>query len=378
MKKVLATLEELLPEGIEFLEQMVDMESPTFDKPLVDKLGKFVAERFESVGGQVSFTPVQGFGDHLRVGFPGQGDRPVLLLGHIDTVFPAGEVARRPFRIEGDIARGPGVFDMKAGIAMMWMAIRSVIAIRGHLSNPVTVLLTSDEEVGGASSQKLIEEEAKKAQAVLVLEPSLPGGILKTARKGVGRFTLKAIGKAAHSGINPTDGINSIEEISHQVLKLQSMTDAERGTTVTVGVIKGGTRSNVVPAESAIEIDARITSMDEAKRIATEIRSLSPVLAGSTLEVRGAISRPPMERTGHTEKLFGLAREVARELGHDLEEGSTGGASDGNFTAALGIPTLDGLGPIGLGPHQVDEHIRIDSLPWRAALVAGLIEKIGM
>ena len=236
MKKVLATLEELLPEGIEFLEQMVDMESPTFDKPLVDKLGKYVAGRFESVGGQVSFTPVQGFGNHLRVGFAGQGDRPILLLGHIDTVFPAGEVARRPFRIEGDIARGPGVFDMKAGIAMMWMAIRTVIATREHLSNPVTVLLTSDEEVGGASSQKLIEEEAKKAQAVLVLEPSLPGGILKTARKGVGRFTLKAIGKAAHSGINPADGINSIEEISHQVLKLQSMTDTERGTTVTVGV----------------------------------------------------------------------------------------------------------------------------------------------
>ncbi len=378
MKKVLATLEELLPEGIEFLEQMVDMESPTFDKPLVDKLGKFVAGRFESIGGQVSFTPVQGFGNHLRVGFPGQRDRPVLLLGHIDTVFPAGEVARRPFRIEGDIARGPGVFDMKAGIAMMWMAIRTVIETRGHLSNPVTVLLTSDEEVGGASSQKLIEEEAKKAQAVLVLEPSLPGGMLKTARKGVGRFTLKAIGRAAHSGINPADGINSIEEISHQVLKLQSMTDAERGTTVTVGVIKGGTRSNVVPAESAIEIDARITSVDEAERIATKIRSLSPVLAGSTIEVRGAISRPPMERTGHTEKLFGLAREVARELGHDLEEGSTGGASDGNFTAALGIPTLDGLGPIGLGPHQVDEHIRIDSLPWRAALIAGLIEGIDM
>ncbi len=378
MKQVLTTLEELMPEGIEFLQQMVDMESPTFEKPLVDTLARFVAGRFEAIGGQVSFTPVQGFGDHLRVEFSGEGDRPVMLLGHTDTVFPAGEVAKRPFGIDRNIARGPGVFDMKAGIAMMWMAIRSIVTIKGHLSSPVTVLLTSDEEVGGASSQKLIEEEARKAQAVLVLEPSLPGGTLKTARKGVGRFTLKTIGKATHAGINPGDGINSIEEIAHQVLRLQSMNAPERGTTVTVGVIKGGTRSNVVPAESAIEIDARITSMDEAERIATEIRSLSPVLPGSQLEVRGAINRPPMERTKHTAELFELAQRVADELGHPLEEGSTGGASDGNFTAALGIPTLDGLGPIGLGPHQVDEHIRIDSLPWRTALIAGLIERIGV
>ena len=378
MKQVLATLEELLPEGIEFLQQMVDMESPTFDKPLVDKLAEFVAGRFESIGGQVSFTPAQGFGNHLRVSFPGGGDRPILLLGHTDTVFPVGEVAKRPFTIEGDIARGPGVFDMKSGIAMMWMAIHSVIKVRGQLSNPVTVLLTSDEEVGGRSSQKLIEEEALKAQAVLVLEPSLPGGTLKTARKGVGRFTLKTVGKAAHSGINPADGINSIEEMAHQVLKLQSMSNPESGTTVTVGVIQGGTRSNVVPAESAIEIDARITSMEEAERVATAIRSLSPVLAGSALQVRGAINRPPMVRTAHTEKLFDLARQVAEKLGHDLEEGRTGGASDGNFTAALGIPTLDGLGPVGLGPHQVDEHIQVSSLVWRTALVAGLIEGIDM
>jgi glutamate carboxypeptidase len=378
MKQVLATLEELLPEGIEFLQQMVDMESPTFDKPLVDKLAGFVAGRFESIGGQVSFTPAQGFGNHLRVRFPGGGDRPILLLGHTDTVFPAGEVAKRPFNIEGDIARGPGVFDMKSGIAMMWMAIHSVVKVRGQLSNPVTVLLTSDEEVGGRTSQKLIEEEALKAQAVLVLEPSLPGGTLKTARKGVGRFTLKTIGKAAHSGINPADGINSIEEMAHQVLKLQSMSTPESGTTVTVGVIQGGTRSNVVPAESAIEIDARITSMEEAERVATAIRSLSPVLEGSALQVRGAINRPPMVRTEHTGKLFDLARQVAEKLGHDLEEGSTGGASDGNFTAALGIPTLDGLGPIGLGPHQVDEHIQVSSLVWRTALVAGLIEGIDM
>ena len=378
MKEILADLESNKQDGIEFLQQMVDMESPSYDKALVDRLVAFLARRFEEIGGEVSMTGVEGFGDHLRVGFPAAGHRPILLLGHADTVFPAGEVQRRPFKIEGNIASGPGVFDMKAGIAMMWMAIRTVTRIRGRLQNPVTVLLTSDEEIGGASSQELIEAEARRSQAVLVLEPSLPGGALKTARKGVGRFTIKTVGKATHSGINPEDGINSIEEIAHQILKLQGMTDPDRGTTVTVGVVRGGTRPNVVPAESAIEIDTRITSMEEAERITSAVRALSPVLPGSRIEVRGQINRPPMERTTDTERLFELAREIAGDLGRELQEGSTGGASDGNFTAALGIPTLDGLGTIGLGAHQVDEHIEVDQLPWRTALVAGLIERIEM
>ncbi len=378
MKQILTDLENSKKDGIELLQQMVDMESPSYDKPLVDRLVAFLARRFEEIAGEVFVNPVEGFGDHLRVRFPGAGDRPIMLLGHTDTVFPAGEVQKRPFKIEGNIASGPGVFDMKAGIAMMWMAIRTVARIRGQLRNPVTVLLTSDEEIGGRSSQELIEAEARRSQAVLVLEPSLPGGVLKTARKGVGRFTVKAIGKATHSGINPEEGINSIEEIAHQILKLQRMTDPDRGTTLTVGVVRGGTRPNVVPAESAIEIDTRITSTDEAERVTQAVRALSPVLPGSRIEVRGRISRPPMERTSDTARLFELAQEIAGEVGHDLQEGSTGGASDGNFTAALGVPTLDGLGTVGLGPHQVDEHIEVDQLPWRTALIAGLIERIDM
>ncbi len=378
MKQILADLESNKKDGIEFLQQMVDMESPSYDKPLVDRLVAFLARRFEEIGGEVFVNPVEGFGDHLRVGFPGTGDRPIMLLGHTDTVFPAGEIQERPFKIEGNIASGPGVFDMKAGLAMMWMALRTITRIRGQLRNPVTVLLTSDEEIGGKSSQGLIETEARRSQAVLVLEPSLPGGALKTARKGVGRFTVKTIGKATHSGINPEDGINSIEEIAHQILKLQGMTDPDRGTTLSVGVVRGGTRPNVVPAESAIEIDTRITSTDEAERVTRAVRALSPVLPGSRIEVRGQISRPPMERTADTARLFELAREIAGEVGQDLQEGSTGGASDGNFTAALGVPTLDGLGTVGLGAHQVDEHIEVDQLPWRTALVAGLIERIDM
>lgn len=378
MKEILADLERNKKDGIQFLEQMVNMESPSYDKVLVDQLVAFVARRFEEIGGRVSITPVEGFGDNLRVGFSGTGKQPIMLLGHTDTVFPTGEIRKRPFKIEGNIASGPGVFDMKAGIAMMWMAIRTVTQIRGQLRNPVTVLLTSDEEIGGANSQELIETEARRSQAVLVLEPSLPGGALKTERKGVGRFTIKTIGKATHAGINPEDGINSIEEIAHQILKLQGMTDLDRGTTVTVGVVRGGTRPNVVPAESEIEVDTRITSIHEAERITAAVRALSPVLSGSKIEVHGQISRPPMEHTADTARLFMLARELAAEMGHHLQEGSTGGASDGNFTASFGVPTLDGLGTIGLGAHQVDEHIEINQLPWRTALVAGLIERIRM
>jgi len=304
------------------------------------------------------------------VRFGGSAGNRVLLLGHTDTVWPAGELAKRPFKIDGGRATGPGVFDMKSGIVLMWMALRAV------KDCPVTVLLNSDEEIGSNSSRALIEREAGQCRAVLVLEPSLPGGALKTARKGVGRFTVKAVGRAAHAGIDPQKGVNAIEELSHQILQLQSMTDLERGTTVTVGVVQGGTRSNVVPAEAAAEIDVRVTSIEEAARIAAAIKKLAPQLPEARLEVRGSMNRPPMERTADTARLFDLARKLASQIGIDLKEASTGGASDGNFTSALGIPTLDGLGAVGGGAHAVDEWMEIDSLPARGALVAGLIREI--
>jgi glutamate carboxypeptidase len=376
MNDVLSHLERQLPEALHFLEQMVTMESPSFEKPLVDRLAAFLGERFREIGGQIDVVPAERFGNHLRAEFAGRSASRVLLLGHMDTVWPAGEIQKRPFRIEGKTATGPGVFDMKAGILLMWMALGGLMKVRGELSRPVTVLLTSDEEVGSNSSRNLIESEAGRSRAVLVLEPSLPGGILKTARKGVGRFTVKAIGRAAHAGIDPLKGINAIEEISRQTIKLQAMNAAHSGTTVTVGVVQGGTRSNVVPAEAAIEVDVRVASMEEADRMTRAIRALNPELPGARLEVRGSISRPPMERTADTVRLFEIARSVAAGLGLDLKEGSTGGASDGNLTSALGIPTLDGLGPVGDGAHGVDEHVEIESIPRRAALLAGLIERV--
>lgn len=366
MDNLLQHFTEQLPAALEFLEAMVMMESPSFDKQLVDKFVRFVGSRFSEIGGRVEYVAADRFGDHLVVRFNAAASDRVLLLGHADTVWPTGEISKRPFKIENGRATGPGVFDMKAGILLMWMAV--AVSTR-----PLTVLLNSDEEIGSNSSRALIESEASASRSVFVLEPSLPGGALKTARKGIGRFTVKAIGRAAHAGIDPQKGVNAIEEISRQILKLQKMTDSSRGTTVTVGVVQGGTRSNVVPAEAAAEIDVRIASAEEAERIARTIKGLKPELSGAQLEIRGGINRPPMERNKETARLFEAARAIAEKFGIELKEGSTGGASDGNFTSALGIPTLDGLGAVGGGAHAVDEWVDIQALPQRAALLTGLI-----
>jgi len=376
MKQLLSYLQLELHNGLQLLEQMVNMESPSTDKVLVDRFARFVGSQFEAIGGTVDYVPAERFGDHLRVSCRGKSSKKILLLGHTDTVFPAGEAAKRPFQITNGRAIGPGVFDMKAGILIACSALRALLQDGQQLEHSVTVLLTSDEEVGSTTSRTLLESEAGSAHAVLVLEPSLPGGVLKTARKGVGRFTIKAIGRAAHAGVDPTKGINAIEEIARQVLSLQAMSNAALGTSVTVGVIQGGTRSNVVPAEAAVEVDVRIATIEEASRMTTAVHALQPQLSGARLEIRGAINRPPMVRTTDTVRLFELARSIGAELGIEIDEGSTGGASDGNFTSALGIPTLDGLGAIGEGAHAVDEFVDIASLPLRAALIAGLIQRI--
>jgi len=376
MKDLLLSVRQDLPAAQELLEKMVMMESPSFNKPLVDAFARFVARQFSELGGDARLLPAERFGDHVLVSF-GQSDAaPIVLLGHTDTVFSEGETLKRPFSRTGNRAMGPGVFDMKGGIVLMWLALRALKRRQDGIPRNVKVLLTSDEEVGSNSSRALIELESRRAKAVLVLEPSLPGGVLKTARKGVGRCTVKAIGRAAHAGIDPSKGVNAIEEISHQVLMLQRMSETATGTTVTVGVVQGGTRSNVVPAEAVVDVDVRITSMAEAERISNVIRGLKPKLPEARLEVRGAVNRPPMERNADTTRLFEVARTVASEMGIDLKEGSTGGASDGNLTSALGIPTLDGLGPIGDGAHGVDEYVEVDSIPERAALIAGLIERV--
>jgi glutamate carboxypeptidase len=298
--------------------------------------------------------------------------KPALILCHFDTVWAVGTLDARPFRIESGKAYGPGVFDMKSSLVLAEYALRATGDLKLALSRPVTILMTSDEEVGSHTSRSLIEEEAKNAAYVLVMESPLPGGVLKTTRKGIGGWDLSISGRAAHAGIEPEKGISAIQELAHQILKLHSLTVMAKGTTVNVGVVRGGTVSNVVAPHASAEIDVRAWTQEEADRVAAAIQNLQPVTPGVTLQVTGGWNRPPLE-TRVTSDLFQRARAIGHRLGLDLQEGGTGGGSDGNITGALGVPTLDGLGVPGAGAHADHEHIEIDKIGERAALLVALL-----
>lgn len=360
---------------VETLETLVRLESPSTDKPAIDRCGRELVSRLSAIGGRVETLSQDRAGDHVRAEF-GQGDHQVLLLGHFDTVWPVGQLRRMPIRRENGCFFGPGTFDMKAGLAIGMLAIRALNET-GHQSSCRSVmLLTTDEEIGSVTSRDAIEEEARRSLAVLVLEPSLPGGAVKTSRKGCGEFDVRVRGIAAHAGIEPGKGVSAIHELARQIIALESLQDLERGVSINVGVISGGTRVNVIAEDARARVDVRVPTMEDAARIEAAVRALTPQLMGSSLEVAGGVGRPPLERTAGVARLYEEARGVARDLGRDLGEGGTGGGSDGNFTAALGVPTLDGLGAVGDGAHALHEHVVLDELPWRAALVAGLIRRI--
>jgi glutamate carboxypeptidase len=357
------------------LEELVTLESPSRDKHALDALGTLLARHLHQLGGSIEMIPnVQG-GDHILARFPGKGaKRPALVLGHFDTVWPKGTIERMPFRIEPDgRAFGPGIFDMKAGLASLWWAMSVLVNSRYSDRRPIWVLLTSDEEIGSPTSRDLIENLARQCAYVLVLEPPLADGGLKTARKGVGRFRLEIEGKAAHAGVAPTQGRSAVIELAHQIFAIQKLQDLGAGTTINVGTIAGGTTANVVPASASAEIDVRVLSAGEAARIGAALTAVTPATPDVRIAVSGGFTRPPMERGPSIAALFEQAQRIGRQLGIELTEGSTGGGSDGNFTAALGVPTLDGLGVRGGGAHADDEHIVIDSLPERAALLAALL-----
>ena len=364
-------------EIVETIRQLVEIESPSDNKPAVDRLGAMLAGRFEKLGGHAMFHRVPDFGDHLQVDFAGKRDvKPVLLLGHLDTVYPAGTLSTMPCRIAEGKLWGPGAFDMKSGIALMLHAIEALRARHEDtLPRPVTVLLVSDEEVGSDRSRRITESVARRCEAVLVVEPALgPKGAVKTARKGVGEYTIKVTGKAAHSGLDFEKGESAIVELAQQIQEIAKLTDLKRGLTLNVGTVQGGTRTNVVPAEACAMLDLRIAHMKDGKEIDRKLRGLRRFNRRCRLEVSGGINRPPMERTPAVAGLYEKAAAVARQLGWKLEEAAVGGGSDGNFTAALGIPTLDGLGAIGEGAHAANESVVISQLPRRAALLAALIE----
>jgi len=382
----LAYFKERRDEIVSTIRELVEIESPSDNKAAVDRVAEAVAEKFSRLGGEVRFHRAKDFGSHLQVNFGGKSAKPVLLLGHYDTVYPLGTLATMPCRVERNKLTGPGVLDMKSGIALMLHALAALQDWHGGspgkeqgggLPRPVNVLLVSDEEVGSDSSRAITEALAKRAAAVLVLEPSYGRqGAVKTARKGVGEYLVKVTGKASHAGLDFQKGVNAILELARQIERISRFTDLKKGLTVNVGIVSGGSRTNVVPAEAAAQVDVRIARIKDAAGIDKKMRSLRPFNRKCKIEITGGINRPPMERTAGVAALYAQAAAIARELGWKLGEAAVGGGSDGNFTAGLGIPTLDGLGGVGDGAHATHEHILISELPRRAALIAGLIEAV--
>jgi glutamate carboxypeptidase len=375
MREILSFCEAEQPWLLETIRSLVAAESPTDDKTAVDACGRLVESTLASTGARVTRLPQRERGDHLRAEW-GSGNHQILIVGHFDTVWPVGQIATMPIAEEDGRLHGPGVFDMKAGFSLGMQALRALHATDGMPAARVVMLLTTDEETGSATSRAAIEHEARQSSAVLVLEPSLPGGAVKTSRKGCGEYELIVHGKAAHAGIDPRKGASAIRELALQVIRLDALQDIDRGVTVNVGRITGGTRTNVVPDLATAAVDVRVPTMGDAEAVDAAMRGLRPALQGTSLEVRGGVDRPPLERSDAVIRLYQMARQVAAELGHGLAEGSTGGGSDGNFTAALGIPTLDGLGATGDGAHARHEHVIVADLPWRAALIAGMLQQL--
>ena len=358
------------------LGRLVRCESPSHHKAAVDRLGRIVASEWRRRGAKVRVVWQKARGNHVRAEI-WAGSRPkgqILVLGHLDTVYPLGTLAVMPFRVSGGRAWGPGTFDMKAGLAIALAAVDGLRSLRVRPGKRLVFFWNSDEEIGSETSRREIEREARRSDAVLVLEPALGReGRLKTARKGVGTAEIIITGRSSHAGADPGAGVNAVHELALQIARLAKMNNSRRGITVQTTVVEGGTVSNVVPAHARAEVDIRYSHLADAPRLDKKLRGLRPMLKGAQIEVRGGINRPPLERTSGVLKLFSQAQLLMREIDTDLGETATGGGSDGNFTAALGVPTLDGLGAIGSGAHSPGENVVIRSLPQRAALLAGLL-----
>jgi glutamate carboxypeptidase len=374
----LIDLEAKRDEMVQTIRELVEIESPSDNKQSADRLGTFLASRFEALAGRPRLHRTADFGDHLQVDFSGRDNsKPVLLLGHIDTVYPLGTLATMPCRAADGRLSGPGVLDMKSGIALMLHAIEALKVWHRELPRPVTVFLVSDEEVGSSSSRKITEALARESAAVLVLEPAAGlRGAVKTARKGVGEYTLHVKGVAAHAGLDPGKGHSAILELARQITAISKLNDLRRGLSVNAGVIHGGTRTNVVPAHASAEIDIRIKRANQAAGIDRKLRSLKPFDKHCKLEITGGINRLPMERNAGVAALYKKAQQIANHVDWKLEEAAVGGGSEGNFTAGMGMPTLDGMGGVGDGAHAVHEFIVISELPRRALLLAGMIESV--
>jgi glutamate carboxypeptidase len=375
----LAAIAEYQPRFLEWLRQLVEIESPSDSKPAVDRCADAAADLAAGLGARVRRRRQRAFGDtlELRFGPSRRGVTPLMLLGHLDTVWPMGTLASMPFRIAGGRIWGPGVLDMKAGVVMAFTALQT-LREADALRRPVTFLLSSDEEVGSTVSRPIIEKLARESSVVFVLEPAQGlDGAYKTARKGVGGYTLRVEGVASHAGVDFERGHSAIHELAYQLEKIRSFTELDRGLTVNAGVIRGGTRTNVVAAEAEAEIDVRIARLKDAARIDRKFHSLRARDRRCVLHLEGGMNRPPMERSRGTVALYRRAATLAAGMGFALAEAATGGGSDGNFTAALGVPTLDGMGAVGEGAHASHESVLIKDLIPRTALLAEMIRTSG-
>jgi glutamate carboxypeptidase len=358
------------------LRRLVLAESPSLEKAVADRCCSLLATEWSKRGARIERLAQKHRGDHLRITWWPEKSRPVgqlLVLGHYDTVYSSGTLRKMPFRITAGKAYGPGTFDMKGGLVQALFAFHALKLSGAPLHKRLLFLWTSDEEIGSESAQRFIETEARRSDAVFVLEPSLgPKGLLKTARKGVGEAEIIVHGRASHAGLAPEEGVNAVHELARQISRIEHWNDLRRGVTVNADIIEGGTRTNVIPERARAVLDLRALRTSDIRLIENRLHALRPILRGARLEVRGGFTRAPLERKSST-ALFARARLLAGQMGLTLGECTAGGGSDGNLTAALGIPTLDGLGAVGDGAHSAHEHILVNTMPVRAALLAALL-----
>src|SRR6267154_2616621 len=378
-KTLLQLLKPRLPQMLATLRRFVTAESPCLEKAASDRCCRVIAEEWKKRGARVERIAQKHRGDLLRItpapnksGSSGQ----LLVLGHYDTVYSTGTLAKMPFRLEGGKAYGPGTFDMKAGIVQALFALQALQHAEIHLRKRLVFLWTSDEEIGSESSRKFFEAEARRSDAVFVLEPAFgPRGLLKTARKGVGEAELIVYGRASHAGLAPQEGINAIHELARQLARIEGWNDFRRGVTINAGIIEGGTRTNVIPERARAVLDLRALRVSDMRSLEARLHGLRALQSGARLEITGGFGRPPLERK-MSGALFARAQSLVKEMNLSLGECTAGGGSDGNFTAALGIPTLDGLGAVGDGAHSSREHVLFNTMPARAALLAALLATV--
>jgi glutamate carboxypeptidase len=375
-KEFLHFLKPRLPEMLAVLRQFVIAESPSLEKFPTDYCCGVIATEWRKHGAQVERLAQVHRGDHLRIIYwPGKS-RPagqLLVLGHYDTVYSTGSLRKMPFRVSAGKAYGPGTFDMKAGIVQALFALQALRETNTALRKRLVFLWTSDEEIGSESARKLLETEARRSDAVFVLEPAFgPRGLLKTARKGVGEAELIVHGRASHAGLAPQEGINAIHELAHQLARLEKWNDLRRGVTINAGLVEGGTRTNVVPDRARAVLDLRALRVSDMRNLERRLLSLRPIHQGARLEITGGFDRPPLEHK-MSATLFARAKSLAAQMNLSLGECTVGGGSDGNFTAAADVPTLDGLGAVGDGAHSSHEHVLVNTMPARAALLAALL-----